>query len=463
MPAQPGEKPLILHWIWSLSLGGDAKNLCALAAEQSKWGRVVIATRLQDQGVRAKELAGTPDVELVGGIDGPEQVESLCAKIGKVPLALIMHRNGRPDPVESRVLESFHRLMPCFEFSTFGRVDPATDELWAGHFFPSRSCLLQYAARRNVPVAELKRHWAVGYAVDLAARIEPEERQTARQKLGLAPADFVGVRLQRPDLRKWDPLPVLAVRRLLDRGERIRLIVQAPPPERIGWLKSMLGDAAIILAATDDAAVLRTSMAASDCFFNYSHIGETFGLAMVEAMSCGIPPLTNSTPHMDNAQIEICSHGETGLVANSVEALCAALERLIKDCDYRYSLGAAAREFVARTFSAPVVEQRVRRHLRDLEISAAKPEVSEEPQVSEVTQVSASDNYRMDGAWLNDLPARLLREQSFKARMGRQLLDAQLLRFLRAKDTFDYAAGIGPSEILSAIVRRVRRSSLKRD
>ena len=456
MAAELDAKPLILHWIWSLSLGGDAKNACALAVEQSKWARVVVLTRLPDTGVRAKDLRMN-DIEVTGGIDSATQVESLLGQLGQTPIAMIMHRNGRPDVVETQVLERFQRITPCIEFSTFGRVDAATDELWSGHLFPSRSCLVQYSQRRNRTVAQLTRHWAVGYAMNLPPAIDAEERLAARQKLGLAEHDFVALRLQRPDLRKWDPLPILAIRRLVDRSEHIKIIVQAAPPQRTAWLRDTLGDAAILLDPAEDQAVVRQTLAASDCFLNYSHIGETFGLAMAEAMSCGIPPLTNSTPHMDNAQVEICTHGQNGLVANTLEGLCSALELLIKDPPYRLKLGSAAREFIASTFSAQAVERRVRRRL--LEILSMRKETG----ANGVPGVADDDNYQLDEFWLNDLPRRTVLEHQFKGSPGQQMLDAQYVRFLRARDTFDYAAAIGPGQILDVIARRIKRASLKRD
>src|SRR5215470_11837740 len=80
-----------------------------------------------------------------------------------------------------------------------------------------------------------------------------------------------------------------------------------------------------------DSSRIRRTIAAADCLGNYSQIGETFGLAMAEAMCCGLPVIVNSTPSMDNAQVELCDHGKTGLVANSLRALTSALSFLAND------------------------------------------------------------------------------------------------------------------------------------
>jgi glycosyltransferase involved in cell wall biosynthesis len=61
------------------------------------------------------------------------------------------------------------------------------------------------------------------------------------------------------------------------------------------------------------------------CLLHASPIGESFGLVMAEAMSCGVPVVTAARPHKDNAQIEVV--GPAGMVAASAKGLPEVLLR----------------------------------------------------------------------------------------------------------------------------------------
>ena len=78
---------------------------------------------------------------------------------------------------------------------------------------------------------------------------------------------------------------------------------------------------------------------------------EPFGLAMIEAMSCGTPVI--AWPH--GSVPEIVEHGVTGLVVDSIEAAVAAVrdaERLDREqvrlrCEERFSAARMARDYLA--------------------------------------------------------------------------------------------------------------------
>jgi hypothetical protein len=443
----------VIHWIWNLSLGGDAKNLCALASAQSKWAQVIVLVRSAEAGVRIGELAAS-GVSVVSGIDSADAVNRLRLAGGEI---VVMHRNGRPDEVETQVLKAFNRAgSSCFEFNTFGRPDPSTEKLWAGHFFPSRSCLAKYAARLGTSPLALERHVATGCALSIPSAISVEERATARGALRLSEDDFVIVRLLRPDLRKWDPMPVVAAQRLLAAGAKIKFIVQSAPPERFRWIRRKLGDAAILLEPTNDEGTLRQTLAAADCLVNCSHIGETFGFALAEGMACGLPPIVNSTPEMDNAQVELVTHELNGLVANSISELATSIERLMKDPSLKSSLGLSARDYIASTFSVELVEQRIRQAFRYL-----LPEQSEARELLPPNDING-DGYRMDEQWLREMDRRGTPITHSGAQHYARPNDDFYLRWLRSFDTLDYALSLGPAEMMAAAARRLGRQSFKR-
>lgn len=74
-----------------------------------------------------------------------------------------------------------------------------------------------------------------------------------------------------------------------------------------------------------DDAQLAVFYSGIECLLHASPIGESFGLVMAEAMSCGVPVVTAARPHKDNAQIEVV--GPAGMVAASAKGLPEVLLR----------------------------------------------------------------------------------------------------------------------------------------
>jgi glycosyltransferase involved in cell wall biosynthesis len=77
--------------------------------------------------------------------------------------------------------------------------------------------------------------------------------------------------------------------------------------------------------------------AAGDAFFFPTH-NENEGMALLEAMSCGIPPVVRSIP-----TYEWLDDGDVCLKADSVDGFESALRRLVDDVDERGRIGANAR------------------------------------------------------------------------------------------------------------------------
>jgi glycosyltransferase involved in cell wall biosynthesis len=80
-------------------------------------------------------------------------------------------------------------------------------------------------------------------------------------------------------------------------------------------------------------------------------LGETYGLAILEAMAMGLPVIATRV----GAIPEIVADGETGLLipTNSPEALLQAIRQLSKDPERRRAMGAAGRRRVEKYFDGP--------------------------------------------------------------------------------------------------------------
>ncbi len=83
---------------------------------------------------------------------------------------------------------------------------------------------------------------------------------------------------------------------------------------------------------------------------------EGFGLAVCEAMACGLPVIASSVCALP----EVVRHGETGILcpAGDTEAFAQAVRRLARDPDRWTSMARAAREHIQRHFSIPCMVDR---------------------------------------------------------------------------------------------------------
>ena len=77
---------------------------------------------------------------------------------------------------------------------------------------------------------------------------------------------------------------------------------------------------------------------------------EPFGLALIEAMACGLPVVATATA----GPRDIVEHDRTGILGppGDVPALAGALERLLRDDELAGRLGAAGRDHVRATYTA---------------------------------------------------------------------------------------------------------------
>lgn len=443
----------ILHVATSLGLGGDAKNLVTLAAQQRAWCEPAVATLDRDAGPRAIGLSKL-GIEVWSGMSSPTDFRELVT--ARPFDAAIIHRNGQASEPETRILrELASRGVRLFEYNTFARVDTTTDALWTGHFHLSRASLVQYARRRRVEPEALPKHTSAGYAVELGEPITAEERRSARAALGIDRGAFAIARIGRPDLRKWSALPALAAARARRDGVPVHLLVQAAPPERQGWLRKVCRSAVSLIPPSVNPDDVRRTLAASDCFANYSNIGETFGLALAEAMALGLPTLVNSTPEADNAQVELCTHGCTGLVANSVAALAGAIGLLAGNLDFAAALGEEGRRTIQRLFEPAAVEARVRRFMKSRMLASGAAQARRVPEAPEPPQ------YEVDGKWVSEFAVR---EHTSLAATSREVVDwdAVTSAYHRAGDALTYARKQGIKASATVLTRRIRAGSLRR-
>lgn len=130
------------------------------------------------------------------------------------------------------------------------------------------------------------------------------------------------------------------------------VIVGDEPPRGAGSLESLkrliaelgLGGRVLLLTRWADSASVLPSF---DIFVSASR-SEAFGLAMAEALACGVPVVATAT---DGAR-EVVEHGVNGTIvpAGDAEALASAIVALVEDEGRRNAFSGRARESARRRF-----------------------------------------------------------------------------------------------------------------
>lgn len=84
---------------------------------------------------------------------------------------------------------------------------------------------------------------------------------------------------------------------------------------------------------------------------------ESFGVAVIEASSCGVPVIVSDAGGLP----EVVVHGQTGFITpvGDIEAICAAMQRLYHDRSLRETMGKNGRDFVVKNYSWQVCTQKM--------------------------------------------------------------------------------------------------------
>jgi hypothetical protein len=407
--------------------------------------------RLERRGARAALLGG--------------KLERLSSVLDDFRPALLHYtRSERDCPYTKAVQElAFRAGVPALvETNVFGRPAGWREQkppAVTGHM--SLASMLRSATLAGTGMKELfaAGHRAVYLPVPTAAGYLGAEsatalpsREAARAALGLAPDELVACRVARPDLRKWSTRLELALPALFAAVPTLRFILLAAPPEKTRLLERRFGRRVLCLPPTVEPEALERVYAASDWMIHSSGIGESFGLSVAEAMHRGLPVIVDSTPELDNAQLEVVAHGEGGLVVASSRGFVNAAKQLAVDRTLRARLAEGARRRAQARFADRVVVA----HWQRLYAVAARKGGVTLPAGLEAVKDDAEERYAAFPAWYAEACTRF-------AGPGPDLHERTTGALLRAKDTLDYARRIGPDRVIRVLKSRLRSGSLSRD
>jgi glycosyltransferase involved in cell wall biosynthesis len=187
----------------------------------------------------------------------------------------------------------------------------------------------------------------IGNGIDTAV-FAPRDRQVARQALNLpAGATILSFCASGGLANAWKGGGHLlaALSRLVPAHPGLILL-------NIGGSLEGTGLPVVNVPHTDDPEILATAYAASD-IFAYPSLADTFGLAVLEALCCGVPVVCFAA----GALPELVVDGENGLVVptGDDDAFAAALSRLAGDKALGRRLGAAGQTLRQRFDTAAMV------------------------------------------------------------------------------------------------------------
>lgn len=185
---------------------------------------------------------------------------------------------------------------------------------------------------------------------------DPERRLAARARWALAGSEPVLVSVSRLAPEKGLDLVVDALAGLPE-ADRPLLVLAGDGPERNALAARAVraGVAARFLGAIDDAADVASVLAAADLFVYAGRQGTNTPYAVLEAMAAGLAVVASTEPAVHAAML--ADGRGVAVPAGDVEALRAAVDRLVATPRLRAEAGRRARDYVERHHAPSVLDR----------------------------------------------------------------------------------------------------------
>ncbi|MCC7259712.1 MAG: glycosyltransferase family 4 protein [Alphaproteobacteria bacterium] len=308
-------------------------------------------------------------------------IPSICTTLDDLPLPwgegpaiAVLHRAGRREEQWDKACNLLHSRATLIEMNIFGEVDDGPSaSLAALRCFPSLHVLRKHWQASGCP--DMDAYLATHRVLYNALAVPPSAEKLAQlrgafRRAHHIPEDALVIgAVTRPDANRLDYMLPALLPRLARAIPSLHLITREFPESLAHVLRQQLGQRYHNLGMTEDSEALWATYAAMDIFAHFSSMGESYGMAIAEAMQAGVPVVANATPgaQRNNAQAELILHEKTGFLVQDSEAAQAALLYLAQSPERRIQMGEAARERMASApFSPASVMMEYTRMITDL-------------------------------------------------------------------------------------------------
>ncbi len=263
----------------------------------------------------------------------------------------LVHVN-EPHALTAAWLARTHRRVPLLVSRRVGY--PISRNRFARMRYDAAACIIaisRWSAERVIHSGIPESKLAIVYeGIEIPARPSSEQRAEARSRWGVpADAPLLGcVGVLSPDKGQEWLIRALAELRKKFPSARLLLAGDGPCRERLQRLaeKAGIADAVIFAGFIPD---VESVYAAMDVFLLPSFF-EALSNALMSAMACAIPSIAFNL----GGPAEIIEDGTSGLLVEpaNVEALCAAIAKVLSNANFAESLGEKGRQRIEQEFSA---------------------------------------------------------------------------------------------------------------
>jgi len=250
------------------------------------------------------------------------------------------------------------RVPAIIQTDNFGYVNPTDVEKSVDLFLSvSKNVAWTYIKRAGVSVDNFLLKHAVLYPpMDIEGfeknRPSVQEVSNFRSSLGIDDDTTLISRVGRPDTAKWSPF-IIHMLWYLVRRISVKLLIVGGTPK---WIAEKITkyhlDKNVIDIGVVDEKTLYKIYYSIDMLTHSSRIGESFGSTIGEAMTAEKPVIVNSSPWMDNAQIELVDNWATGFVTLTSKTFADAVVYLVNHPELAKSMGLHGYEKAKKEYDA---------------------------------------------------------------------------------------------------------------
>jgi glycosyltransferase involved in cell wall biosynthesis len=385
----------VLTIIYNLKAGGTQRAAQNFSIAYRKNGIDVAVLAIEEGGPRQQELEKYDIPVFIGDSDLQERLREVDAW---GPDIIHIHRWGGADRKTGEILKFLKKdRVRVLETNVFSLADNSEDQ----HLIDVHLHLSQWCLWRWNQLLKLSGSPQIGCVLPNLVDCDPfypiprTQTDAVRAGQGIPEDAFVFGRIGQPLIGKWSHIIIDAFEQVAKKHAKAYLVLIGATEEvlnRVGRLDPELSRRVKSLPQVFGDEKLREAYDAFDVFLHSAQIGESFGMVLAEAMLCGVPVITESTPFADNSQLEVVRHGEGGLVVCDRESMVAAMEELMENESLRRTMSSKGPVLIRSRFSGEALIPPLLRIIRHVQAASNRNHLRQLLEADEMLTTHVSGN-----------------------------------------------------------------------